>query len=464
MVNPADAPLEVAAASVDLTPPAGLPLGGYMLRRGQVASGAHDPLVGSLLWLRDRHGGQVLWVALDAVGVDRELADAIASAVAVRSGCPADAVVVCATHTHSGAAGLFRGLAPFLPDETDGALREGAVDRVAAAADGLASAFTPCWPVFAEGHAPEAGGNRDDPAGPHDDSVGILGLFDASGRVVAALVDFASHATVLGHANLAWSADWPGATRRLLAAALATIAPFASSDDVKTPAIPPGGAPTIVVLQGAAGDASPRFVRRSQTFGEVDRLGGLVAAAAAEALLAAEPGTAAAPIAVHHRSVQIPTRPVPDPVAATRLSADAEQAWLTARDSGAPAPRERIARTRFEGTMVLTRIAEVGLPPTIEPRISVVSVGDAAWVHLPVELFASYGLTIRAASPFGWTRVIGYTDGYLGYVADAAAHAKGVYESYASHLDPAGGQALTDAAIGLLQEAAGARAEPAAAQ
>ena len=43
-MNDLDAPLRVAAATVDLTPRAGLPLGGYLLREGKTAIGAHDPL------------------------------------------------------------------------------------------------------------------------------------------------------------------------------------------------------------------------------------------------------------------------------------------------------------------------------------------------------------------------------------------------------------------------------------
>jgi hypothetical protein len=87
-----------------------------------------------------------------------------------------------------------------------------------------------------------------------------------------------------------------------------------------------------------------------------------------------------------------------------------------------------------------------------------VCIGDTAWVHLPVELFTSFGLAIRGSSPVPWTRVIGYTDGYLGYVADEAAHRDGVYEASASQFDPAGGLAIADAARALLRETVGSAA------
>ena len=102
-----EAPLQVAAATVDLTPQAGLPLGGYLLREGKTAIGAHDPLEASLVWLRDANGGEVLWLAIDALCVDEGLAREIAAAVGNSCGCALNAVLVCASHTHSSACVRF---------------------------------------------------------------------------------------------------------------------------------------------------------------------------------------------------------------------------------------------------------------------------------------------------------------------------------------------------------------------
>jgi hypothetical protein len=302
--------------------------------------------------------------------------------------------------------------------------------------------------VPGQGQAPAAGGNRNDPAGPHDSSVGILGLVDAGGRLLAAVMDYASHGTVLGHANLAWSADWPGAARRALTAALTGTAPFGTSSPHQKPR-----RPVIAYLQGAAGDASPRFVRRGQDVGEVERLGGLVAAGALGGLLTATPQPAAGPLVVLERTVTIPTRELPASEVLDQRVADTERAWQAARAASVRAAEERIQRTRHEGALVLRTLAAVGLPPSMDAEITIVALGDGAWVHMPVELFASLGLAIRHASPFEWTRVIGYTNDYLGYVADEQAHRDGVYEALASNFGPDAGQLLVDAALGLLREA-----------
>ncbi len=186
----------------------------------------------------------------------------------------------------------------------------------------------------------------------------------------------------------------------------------------------------------------------------MDRLGGLVAGAALEALLEATPETGTRGVAVRRATVNVPTRHLPELAEALRRSTELEANWLAARAAGAPAPDERIARTRYEGSLILAALAEAGISPSVALPIAAVAIGDAAWIHVPVELFASYGLAIRERSPFPWTRVIGYTDGYFGYVADEAAYRDGVYEASASRFDARGGQTIADAALDLLHELA----------
>jgi hypothetical protein len=85
--------------------------------------------------------------------------------------------------------------------------------------------------------------------------------------------------------------------------------------------------------------------------------------------------------------------------------------------------------------------------------VSIVSVDDTAWVHLPLELYASLGLQIKAESPFPNTRVIGYTDGYFGYMADRQAHAEGTYEALSSLFDADTSEAFTADVVAELHHA-----------
>jgi hypothetical protein len=419
-------------ATVDVTPAPGYPLGGYLARGEQVATGTHDPLEAGLLWLGTAEDPGVVWLALDVVGVDEPLSARLSTAVGAALGIPADRVLVCASHTHSGPAVWTSSMPPglFAGPDPDAVAR--LVEAVVSGATGLAAGRRPVTASWASRPARGVGANRTTPDGPHDDSAGVLTLRDAdSDEIVAVLCDFASHPTVLSAGNLRYSADWPGAARRVLAGGLGAV----------------GRPPAVAFLQGAAGDASSRFVRRGQDFAEVARIGGLYAASVLSAALGREQLPLAGPPAVHHDTAELPVRGLPP---ADELRVLIAEAGLVAKEAGG---QDRRATTRYEGLLLLDQLRSADLPDTLRMPLTAVTYGDVAWIHLPVELFASYAATLRAASPFPVTRVIGYTGGYFGYVADAEAHRAGTYEAYMSLIEPDAADRLVAAAAALLRQA-----------
>src|SRR5882757_901044 len=393
--------LAAAAIAVDITPPAGHPLGGYIARR-LPSTGVHDPLTASLVRLTDGVT-DVVWVAIDALGIDAVDCARLRDRVGSAAGVPADSVLICASHTHSGPSGWLRPIYRGFPSVVSPQLLDTLLDTIGDAAGSLIP--RPVEVRWAVRPGVGVGRNRNDPAGPHEDSVGVLALDG-----VAIVADYACHPTVLGTDNLLYSADFPGAARARVG--------------------------TLAFLQGAAGDASTRFTRREQSFAEADRLGGLLGAAITATTGAAITG----PLSVRRSVVTLPVRivPVGDPVAS-----------VPALDVSA-AGAARLAESRREGAQLLAALRAADLPDTLELPISVVTLGEVAWVHLPVEPFASYGAAIAAGSPYADTRVIGYADGYFGYLADAAAHAAGTYEAQASMFDAAAGRLVVDAALALL--------------
>ena len=422
----------LAAQDVRITPGPGHPLGGYLARHG-VATGTHDDLEASLIWLSTEDDPGVLWVALDALAVDAGLTSTLADAVAAAVGIDPERVLVCASHTHSGPEGWTGPLHPGLPGQRD----PGLVGRMAEKVTGAALRLRACrGRVRARWHAGSSeavGSNRYRPDGPHDTSFGVLELCRDDGTPAALLFDYASHPTVLGPDNLTWSADWPGATRRELAALV--------------------GQPVAVFLQGAAGDASSRFVRRGRGHDEVRTLGGHLATSIADTLSAAAAADATGPVRLSRSVLHLPYRDVPSLEDSVELREAAEREWqheLTCH--GEDHPAVRIARTRYEGCAMLAAMAASRRPTgCAEIPVSVVTLGEIAWLHTPFELFASLGLRIRRGSPFRHTRVIGYTDGYLGYLPDADGHRDRVYESYVTLFGPDAGDVLVDKCLRLLR-------------
>lgn len=421
--------LRLRAGTMDVTPSAPGPLAGYEARRDAESTGVLDPLEAGLLVLEDA-GLRVAWLTLDAIAVPQELSARLRGAVsdaARRQGVGDLLVRTVASHTHSAPRGWVGSILPghsgqvIARDADELVLRVGALaDRVLAAP---AEAVRATW---TERRVAGMAANRLDPEGPRDDTAGALVLRRADGALRAVLFDVGAHPTVLGPGNLRWSADWPGAARRILRAALAARDEAAGR---------PGSDPVVMFLQGAAGDVSVRFTRRGDDAAEVARLGALAASAVLDAVV--HDGRELHGRIRHVSAVlPLPRRRFPDAAraASDRLAIETERAGL----AGVPPldPRVRLAQSRVDGARVQEELIEAGIPETVPFPVSVVRIGDAAWVHLPVEPFSEVARRIRESSPFPVTRVVGYTDGYLGYFVDERAAELGTYEALSSLFGP----------------------------
>jgi hypothetical protein len=265
------------------------------------------------------------------------------------------------------------------------------------------------------------GTNRHRKNGPHDNTAGILALRGAGGSLEAVLLDFACHPTTYGPENMQYSADWPGAARAALAPAV------------------------VGFLQGAAGDVSPRFTRQGRGAAEVARLGGLLAARVREALAAPGLELPQSAPAIRRTTLTLPVRSIP-PVDESEKIASAVESRVSA-GGRSDDPSGRISQTRLDGARGQALMAAASLPPTLDLSVSTVTMGEVCWINLPVELFAVHGACLQADSIHPITRVIGYTDGYYGYVVDPSAAEAGTYEALITFFDqPTTHQLITETA------------------
>lgn len=378
-------------------------MAGYA-HRDDPATGTADPLEANLLLLEDSTGGRVLWISVDAVAVMPVLRDAIATEVTAVTAVRTEQIVCVASHTHAAPAGWVGTIHPGLPTDLDRSAVRAVATAIAGAAAGLAP--VPTELSWAQGSVYGVGGNRHDPDGPTDQSVGILVVGPAS-EPVALLYDYACHPTVLGADNLRWSADWVGATRASLRGRLSSSLP-------------------VLFLQGCAGDQSTRFHRREQSTEEVGRLGTLVA----DAILAATPGVPLTPGPINVRQEGL----------ALAVRTDDDHELLTADDAGGvpghvdPRNRRRLEASLREGRRARLATINADLPAELTLPLSLVRIGDRAWLHTSVELYSAAGLRLRQAVPT--LRVIGYTDDYHSYLADPDTVEANQYEAMSSFFDP----------------------------
>jgi hypothetical protein len=346
--------------------------------------------------------------------------------LAARSGVPFERIAVACTHTHSGPdTGLGEVLSgrpvPSAVAPLLAAAQQAGEEAVGSAAPALlGTGSTECW----------IGRNRRRTDGSVDREVCILRVDRASGTPLAILYLHGCHPTALGHDNLAYSADWPGAaSRRIEAEMPSALALFALA---------------------AHGDIDPRtrglqdVAREGQSVGvgfeEMERLGDEIGSAVARA--AAEiTTTSLVEIDAAARSLHLVAHPgATSEAERTERLAASRSAALRALglDPAARIRSQELFQLAYDRTRALplderrARIAKVrlalrdrqaawfagGLAADVE--IQVFRLGPLWLLALPLEPTVDVGLdwkkrihALRGAAP---TALLAITNGWLRYL------------------------------------------------
>jgi hypothetical protein len=393
--------------------PRGTPMGGYADRKGP-STGTLDPLTISALAL-SAGDAELVIVSVDLVAVDEALSQRIADA----AGIDRAALLLAASHTHSGPAGVSTPLHPAIPDKIDQLSRGSKVLLSKWRIDEARALRAPSTVSLGRSSLAGLAANRNDADGPHDPTVSVLTVRNEAGSPVAIVIHWACHPTILSAKNRRISADFPGAMGRHLRALL------------DAPDLP------VLYLNGAAGDVSTRFTRMDQTPDEVERVGSALAGAALEAMERAEP----LPAQLDHATASVQLTGWSDEQIARMLSVEDEPTG----------DASRLSTTRAQGLAMLRALADSPCRPRRKSlRLDAWNVGGLAVLAVPGELNSGLGQHIAASSPLQ-TLVVGYAGGYAGYLTDRAAYEAGTYEALASPWAPGSGEELTVAAIELLE-------------
>jgi hypothetical protein len=397
--------------------PRSTPMGGYADRKGP-STGTLDPLTISVLAL-SAGDAELCIVSVDLVAVDEALSQRVADAAGIGPG----SLLLAASHTHSGPAGISTPLHPAIPDEIDHLRRGSMVLLSKLRIDEARALQAPATVSLGRSALSGFAANRNDRDGSYDPTVSALVVRDETGSLVAIVVHWACHPTILSAKNRRISADFPGVMRRHLRAKL------------DAPDLP------VLYLNGAAGDVSTRFTRNDQTPEEVERVGSALAGATLEAMEHAEP----LPAQLAHATTSVRlTGWSPQ-----QISAALSQIDEPAKDAS------RLSTTRAQGHSMLRSLADSPCRPRRKSvRVDAWNVGGLALLAVPGELVSGLGQQIVAASPLQ-TLVVGYAGGYAGYLAERDSYEAGTYEALASQFGPGSGEAVADAASDLLKTLAG---------
>jgi len=397
---PAPALWKAGVATAVITPEQAMWMAGYASRTN-VSQGRTLDLFAKVLALEDERGGRMVFVTLDLIGVPRTLRKSLEARVQKAWQLPPEGLLLNASHTHSGPEFRF-GRTPaddgdFKPsslgDIYGRTLEDKLFKLIGTALETrtparLAYSFARCG-VAMNRRLPTKDGYKNSPfpEGPVDQSVPVLRVEGADGRLRAVLFGYACHNTTLalyqfsgdyaGYAQQYFEADHPGA-----------VALF---------------------MLGCGGDQNP-YPR-----GTVDlaQKHGRSLATAVEAALATTLKSVNGPLHSAFAEVELDYAPVP-----TR---DELKARLASKD------RYEVSHAK----RMLDRLEKGEKLPTQYPYpVQVVRFGDAlTLVALGGEVVVDFSLRLKKelAGPAVW--VAGYSNDVMAYIPSLRVMKEGGYEA-----------------------------------
>ncbi|MBI4569256.1 MAG: neutral/alkaline non-lysosomal ceramidase N-terminal domain-containing protein [Planctomycetes bacterium] len=203
-------PLLAGFARVDITPPAGVPLGGYSSRFGSVSKGANGNLYARAMVL-DNGKRRVAVVTSDLIGIFRSVREGAIERLPRELGLRGEDVLISATHNHSAQGGFARNKVAWVGV---GTFRKEVHDKLC---DDFAKAITlavadlkPASIGVESFQAPGLSANRAFDDGNNDPEIGLVKITGEDGGLRGLLVNFAAHPTILDPAKNLAAPEWPG--------------------------------------------------------------------------------------------------------------------------------------------------------------------------------------------------------------------------------------------------------------
>lgn len=383
------------ASQIDITPPIGVRLAGYG-NRTDPSNAIHDPLYAQVLYFQDENQVEVVLISLDLIGVDRDFTAHVRSKIHQSTQIPMKNIMVTCTHTHAGPDGF----AILFPRETQidkdfQELRNDTAEKLAIAVQIAKGKARNAQFWYGTEQTEGICTNRNNPQIRMPNTVTTLRI-DAVDGLIALLVSYGCHPTILSAKNLCISADFPGVMRINLHKSL--------------------GVPVVMFLNSGSGDVSTRFTRRSQDFVEVDRIGKLLADYALEANRKSTQITANKINSIS-RSIDLPLRDFPSAVEADKVLRSLEQEYKNLQAKLVPIASLRIIETKIIGARVQARFSrEMTSVKELTTEVQGIRLGDLVLVSIPGEPFTEVVERIKRQTTRTKPLVISYANDYIGYI------------------------------------------------
>jgi hypothetical protein len=433
--------LHIGIARSIINPPLTVPQGGWGAQSHIYPEGIEADFWTTALYLKDEQTTAVI-IDLDINNLNPDQTDKIRDRVASALGIEKSSVRVSTTHTHAGPVLRFsyfreqqisiNTYLEYLTEQTVGtALRASLEIKPAHAGAG----YGKCYIGYNRRQRLDSGRMVTGYAkeGETDPTVCVLRFDNELGEPLASIVHFSCHPTMLGPSNRLASPEYPGVTKRIVEQLV-------------------GG--TCIFLQGSAGDIGPGPEGFKDNMGAMKRIGTILGCEAAKILLdipvqmtedhfedIVESGATLAmwrrkrkakvdeALTVSSKIIQLPLQEM-KPVEELRQIANEYQRKLLELNSIGAAINEIKAMTfqvKRANIMLQRSILYFGMPYA-DLEIHLIRLGEIVLIGLPVEPFSRIGVYIREHSPFAYTLLSGYSNGWVGYLPTEDEYARGGYE------------------------------------
>lgn len=453
-------------ARADITPPVGIAHGNWGAATHERAEGVDLPLWATVLVLASGTTRTAI-VDIDALFVPRDRCPEFREAISARTSIPPEHIRLSASHTHSGptwstSTWVSQGVEMVEPYVT--MVKHKIVGAVWEATRRLEPVT-----LGAERGECRVNINRrmrlpdgrivvgQNPDGFVDPEVIVVRIDREDGACLATLVNYAAHPTIMAHRNRMITPDYPGPLRRVVESSLGGHCLFlqGATGDLASIEDLTSDRESYHRIGHIIGHEAAKVAWSIRTRAGEKRFAGVVESGAPLGLFAwSKPEVQKAGLVVFERPVTVPTKQ-------TRPVAELESEFA--------AQKERIQRLREEGagdeaiqdaSFVARRLGiQVELARRVEGRselaipVQVIATPNVAFLAAPVEIFSKTGRTLKQESPFATTLVSGYSNGTMGYLPTAEAHAEGGYEVEASPFGVEAADRFVDASLALLREA-----------
>jgi len=399
-----------AVRSVNITPPIGMALGGYM-GRDHGSEGIMDDLFAKVLVLSDGNEKAVL-VTAEVAALDYHITKRVRNIVQKNTDIRGENIMVTASHTHSGPNACRResnyAWMNIGDSDVNSAYYTLLCENIANAVIWANNNLEEIKIGMGRGSLVGLGSNRQDPNKTFDSEVYVLRIDNKYDEPIAVVVNYACHPTVLSENNYFVSGDFPSYMMR----GISKLYPKCEA----------------MFIQGAAGNISSRYNRRSSGFDEARRMGEMLAGEVIKVmntvLMVDE-----IDINAFNLPVEIPVRNFDPDEKCIKKIEDAKNNLDRLKKEGASEKIMRAAVVTLQGAEINYMLKKSLDIKAFNTEMQLIKLGETVIVSVPGELFNEIGIKIKRLSEKYHIIIAGYANDYIGYILTTESYDEDNYES-----------------------------------